>query len=132
MDINSTALSVHVSGNHSFDNIMNYKIRLLLSDVLGNKVKKSIDLENIEFNNAGKTTVRLKMSGHVDNPKISLDKVKIRQDIAKEIIKEGEEVIKIIENKILNKNPKKIENKESDKQEELDLEIEWEDENPKR
>ena len=74
----------------------------------------------------------LRSLGHVDNPKISLDKVKIRQDIAKEIIKEGEEVIKIIENKILNKNPKKIENKESDKQEELDLEIEWEDENPKR
>ena len=34
MDINSSALSVHVSGNHSFDNIMDFKVRLLLSDLL--------------------------------------------------------------------------------------------------
>ena len=48
MDIHSTALSVHVSGEHSFDNIMDYKVRLLLSDVLGNKIKKSMNLEDIE------------------------------------------------------------------------------------
>jgi len=129
MDINSTALSVHVSGNHSFDNIMDYKVRLLLSDVLGNKVKESMSLEEMEHNHEGKTTVQLKMSGHLDDLKISLDKVKIKEDIAKEILKEGEEVIKIIENKILNKeNPDTKEEEE----EELDIEIEWDDENPKK
>ena len=40
MEIHSTALSVHVSGSHSFNNIMDYRIRLLLSDVLGRKVKE--------------------------------------------------------------------------------------------
>ena len=103
MDMHSTALSVHISGEHSFDNIMDYKVRLLLSDVLGNKVKKSISLEEIEHNHEGKTTIQLKMSGHVDDPKISLDKIQLKEDIVKEIIEEGEEVIKIIENKILNK-----------------------------
>ncbi|HJM16564.1 MAG TPA: AsmA-like C-terminal region-containing protein, partial [Flavobacteriales bacterium] len=126
MDINSTALSVHFSGNHSFDNIMDYKVRLLLSDVLGNKVKESMSLEEMEHNHEGKTTVQLKMSGHLDDLKISLDKVKIKEDIAKEILKEGEEVIKIIENKILNK-----ETPEKEEEENLDIEIEWDDENPK-
>jgi hypothetical protein len=108
---------------------MDYKVRLFLSDVLGNKVKESMSLEEMEHNHEGKTTVQLKMSGHVDDLKISLDKVKIKEDIAKEILKEGEEVIKIIENKILNKeNP---DTKEEEK-EELDIEIEWDDENPKK
>ncbi|MBT4738340.1 MAG: hypothetical protein HOO15_03860, partial [Flavobacteriales bacterium] len=123
MDIRSTALSVHVSGEHSFDNIMDYKVRLLLSDVLGNKVKESMSLEEIEHNHEGKTTIQLKMSGHVDDPKISLDKVQLKEDIVNEIIEEGEEVIKIIENKILNKgDPDTKEEKE--KEEELDIKIE--------
>ena len=131
MDIHSTALSVHVSGEHSFANIMDYKVSLLLSDVLGNKVKESMSLEEIEHNHEGKTTIQLKMSGHVDDPKISLDKVQLKEDIVNEIIEEGEEVIKIIENKILNKgDPDTKEEKE--KEEELDIEIEWDDKNPKK
>ncbi|MGY8989191.1 MAG: hypothetical protein ACKVJA_02920, partial [Flavobacteriales bacterium] len=132
MDIHSTALSVHVSGEHSFDNIMDYKVRLLLSDVLGNKVKESMSLEETEHNHEGKTTIQLKMSGHVDDPKILLDKVRIKEDIIKEIIEEGEEVMKIIENKILNiENPDTTEEKKT-KKEELDIEIEWDDENPNK
>ncbi|MBT6699503.1 MAG: hypothetical protein HOB15_03755 [Flavobacteriales bacterium] len=131
MDIHSTALSVHVSGEHSFANIMDYKVSLLLSDVLGNKVKESMSLEEIEHNHEGKTTIQLKMSGHVDDPKITLDKVQLKEDIVNEIIEEGEEVIKIIENKILNKeDPDTKEEKE--KEEELDIEIEWDDKNPKK
>lgn len=131
MEMHSTALSVHVSGNHSFNNIMDYKVRLLLSDVLGNKVRESISLEEIEHNHEGKTTIQLKMSGHVDEPKISLDKIKLKEDIVKEIIKEGEEVIKIIENKIINKG-KPNTKEEKEEKEELDIEIKWDDENPKK
>ena len=128
MDIQSTALRLHISGEHSFENIMNYKVNLLLSDILGNKVKESLSLEEIEHNPEGKTTIQLIMSGHVNDPEISLDKVQLKEDIVNEIIEEGEEVIKIIENKILNKeDPEKIKEKE-----EVDIEIEWDDENPKK
>ena len=131
MDIHSTALSVHVSGEHSFANIMDYKVSLLLSDVLGNKVKESMSLEEIEHNHEGKTTIQLKMSGHVDDPKISLDKVQLKEDIVNEIVEEGEEVIKIIENKILNKEDSDTK-EEKEKEKELDIEIEWDDKNPKK
>jgi hypothetical protein len=90
-----------------------------------------MSLEEIEHNHEGKTTIQLKMSGHIDDPKISLDKLKLKEDIVKEIVKEGEEVIKIIENKILNKENPDTEEEKKD-EEELDIEIKWDDENPKK
>ncbi len=128
MDIHSTALSVHISGTHTFDNIMDYKIKLLLSDVLGNKAKnksENIDLEDLDHDHSGKTTVQLNMRGNVDNPKISLDKIKLKEDIVSEIIKETTEIKDIIEEKILNKVSEKKEEKE---EEESGIEINWEDE----
>jgi len=127
MDIHSTALSVHVSGTHSFNNIMDYKVRLLLSDVLGKKVdeRKSINLNELEHNHDGKTTIQLRMKGHVDKPKISLDKLKLKEDVLTEIKKETEEIKNIIEEKILNKPNSK---KEKIKEEDSDIEINWDDE----
>lgn len=126
MDIHSTALSVHVSGSHNFNNIMDYRIRLLLSEVLGRKVKekKSINMEEIRENLEGKTTIQLNMKGHVDNPKISLDKVKIRKDIFKTIKEETNKVKEIFEEKILNKENNSTNNKVEN---ESEYEIEWED-----
>ena len=128
MDINSTALSVHVSGSHNFKNIMDYKVRLLLSDVLGNKVKesKSIDLDDINKNKEGKTTIQVRMKGHVDNPKIYLDKLKIKEDVFEEIKKETQEIKNLIQEKILNKTkdneiPEWVE-------EDAGIEIDWSDE----
>jgi hypothetical protein len=127
MDIHSTALSVHISGTHTFENIMDYKIKLLLSDVLGNKAKnksKNINLEDLNHDHSGKTTVQLNMRGNVDNPKISLDKIKLKEDIVSEIIKETTEIKDIIEEKILNK----VSDKKEEKEEESGIEINWEDE----
>ena len=127
MDIHSTALSVHISGTHTFENIIDYKIKLLLSDVLGNKAKnksKNINLEDLNHDHSGKTTVQLNMRGNVDNPKISLDKIKLKEDIVSEIIKETTEIKDIIEEKILNK----VSDKKEEKEEESGIEINWEDE----
>ena len=127
MDIHSTALSVHISGTHTFENIIDYKIKLLLSDVLGNKAKnksKNINLEDLNHDHSGKTTVQLNMRGNVDNPKISLDKIKLKEDIVSEIIKETTEIKDIIEEKILNK----VSDKKEEKEEESGIEINWADE----
>ncbi len=130
MDIRSTALSVHVSGSHSFNNIMDYRIRLLLSDVLGRKVKErqSVNVDEIRKNMEGKTTIQVKMRGHVDDYKISLDKVKLKGDVFEEIKKETIEIKNIIKEKILNQPD--LEEKELPEwvEEDSGLEIEWEDE----
>tara|TARA_B000000532_G_C18877395_1_gene411387 strand:+ start:4508 stop:6937 length:2430 start_codon:yes stop_codon:yes gene_type:complete len=127
MDINSSALSVHVSGRLSFDNIMDFKVRLLLSDLLSKKSRKksNINIENFSIDESGKTTIQMRMKGPIDDPKISLDKVKIRKDVFNEIRKEKNKVKEIFEEKILEKtNDSELEdNKKSE------FEIEWDDEN---
>lgn len=130
MDINSSAMSVFISGTHSFDNIMDYKVRLLLSDVLSKKSKNksNIDKENYSINKSGKTTIQLNMEGHVDDPKVSLDKIKIKQDIFKEIKKETKEVKEIIEENILNSTKKDSSEEDEKEKEETGIELEWEDE----
>ena len=67
----------------------------------------------------------MRMKGPIDDPKISLDKVKIRKDVFNEIRKEKNKVKEIFEEKILEKtNDSELEdNKKSE------FEIEWDDEN---
>ena len=126
MDINSTALHVHVSGIHRFNNKINYNVELLLSDLLSKKMKRKsnrLELKDLKHDHSGKTTVQLKMKGTVDNPRIYINKVKLKTDIVEEIIKEGEEIKDIITEEILdNSDPKE------DRIDDSGIEIEWEDE----
>ena len=128
MEIKSTALTVHVSGTHSFENYMDYKIELLLSDILSNKLKKNnskknLDLSNLEHDHSGKTTVHLKMKGDVDDPKISFNGLQLKEDIIKEIKNETLEIIDIIGDGILNPNQENA----TDSTQISDIEIKWED-----
>jgi len=68
------------------------------------------------------------MEGHVDDPKVSLDKIKIKQDIFKEIKKETKEVKEIIEENILNSTKKDSSEEDKTEEEETGIELEWEDE----
>ena len=133
MEIKSTALTVHVSGTHSFENYMDYKIELLLSDILSKKLKKNnskkkLDLSNLEHDHSGKTTVHLKMKGDVDDPKISFNSLQLKEDIIKEIKNETLEIIDIIGDGILNPNPENA----TDSTQISDIEIKWEDDDYKK
>ena len=108
---------------------MNFKVRLLLSDLLGKKSrrKSNINVDNFSIDETGKTTIQLNMKGSIDDPKISLDKVKIRKDVFNEIKKESQKVKEIIEEKIFDKsNNSKLKDNEKS---ESEFEIEWDDEN---
>ena len=133
MEIKSTALTVHVSGTHSFENYMDYKIELLLSDILSKKLKrnnsnKNLDLSNLEHDHSGKTTVHLKMKGDVDDPKISFNSLQLKEDIIKEIKNETLEIIDIIGDGILNPNQENA----TDSTQISDIEIKWEDDDYKK
>ena len=128
MDIYSTALGLHVSGTHTFQNKMDYKIRLLLSDLLSNKMKrksKKINLEDLQDHHEGKTTIQFKMTGDIDSPNISIDRLQLQKDVMNEIIKETEEITNIIKEDVLDNSPKGDQNNEQDS----GIEIEWKDEN---
>jgi hypothetical protein len=76
-DINSSALNLKLEGTHSFDNDINYKIELLLNDILGNKAKaarkKQSEFGQIEDDGLGKTRLFIKMTGNLSDPKVSYD-----------------------------------------------------------
>ena len=88
MEIKSSALNLSGSGVHSFNNELDYKIKILLSDLIAKKARKE-KKENGEFgviedDGLGKTSLFLSMTGTLDNPIIKYDRksavAKVKQD----------------------------------------------------
>jgi uncharacterized protein involved in outer membrane biogenesis len=92
MDIESSALSLSASGVHSFDNEIEYHIKLLLSDLLARKAKRARkeveEFGEVEDDGTGKTSLFIAMKGQLDNPSITFDgkgaREKIKSDMARE------------------------------------------------
>ena len=128
MEIKSSALSVFLSGSHTFEQEIDYRIKLLLSELMSTKFrKKNTQIKKTEFGELqenGKifNTIYFKMTGNSESPKISFDGIRLREDVKKEIAKEKETIINILkEDVFLNKEQ---ENKEKGQ----DIIIEWDDE----
>lgn len=128
MEIKSSALSVFISGTHTFEQEINYRIKLLLSELMSTKFrKKNTQIKKTEFGEVeenGKifNTVYFKMTGNADDPNISFDGIRFREDVQKEITKEKETITTIIKEDILQtKEQEKIEQGQ-------DVIIEWDDE----
>lgn len=124
MEIKSSALSVYISGTHSFNNEINYNVTLLLSELLSNKFReKNTKIKDFgEEKKDGKilNTIYFKMSGDTEDPKITLDKIRFLEDIKKTVEKE-----KTIINNIY--NVEILKEKEEEKKEE-EIDILWEPE----
>jgi hypothetical protein len=128
MEIKSSALSVFISGTHTFEQEVDYRIKLLLSELMSTKFrKKNTQIKKNEFGEIkenGKVfnTIYFKMTGNSDNPNVSFDGIRFREDIQKGISKEKETITTIIQQDIL-------QTKEQEKQEAgQDVIIEWDDE----
>ena len=125
MEVKSSALSILLSGTHSFNQEIDYEITLLLSEILSKDFRKE-NTNITEFGEEKKdgksyNTVYFKMNGTTENPKITLDKIRFMEDIKKTVEKEKAIINNIIKADILKKEKK--ENKEI---EEDEIEIEWE------
>jgi len=124
MEIKSTALSVFLSGTHTFKQEINYSIKLLLSELLSNRFRKANTSIKNEFGEIKEeqnfSTIYLKMTGKTDNPKISFDGIKIQEDIKQNINEEIEIIGDIIKEDITKVKEKK---EKGD-----DVLIEWEEE----
>jgi hypothetical protein len=78
MDIQSSAFNISVSGTHRFNNQFEYRLRVLLSEVLFSKARRA-KKENeqhaiIEDDGLGRTTLPLIIAGTPDDYKISYDR----------------------------------------------------------
>ena len=89
MEIKSTAFDLTASGTHSFNNQVDYKLQLYLSQLLGKKVKEqNTEFGQIEDDGLGRTRLFLTMKGDLANPKISYDKKGVEQKITHDIKQE--------------------------------------------
>jgi hypothetical protein len=89
MEIKSTAINLTVSGTHTFNNDINYKIKLSLNELLSKKAKAA-KKQNDEFGEVaddglGRTNIFLSMTGNISDPVIKYDSKgaiqNVRQDL---------------------------------------------------
>ncbi len=82
MEIKSNALNLKAEGTHSFDNIVDYKLTLLLSDLLGKKIKdQHTEFGDLEDDGMGQTKLFITMKGDISNPQFEYDKASVKQKI---------------------------------------------------
>lgn len=87
--IKNSALNIDFWGTHTFDNKIDYHIRLLISELLAKKRKnKEEEFGPIEKDNDNKRSAFILMKGTIDKPVMAFDKKglkeKIREDIKEE------------------------------------------------
>ena len=101
MDIRSSAANLSINGKHGFDNIYEYHVKMLLSDLLSKKRRKrasnNTEFGVIEDDGVGRTSILLKITGRGDEVKVGYD-VKAAGTTIKNSIKSERQNLKSILN----------------------------------
>ncbi|MBA3647761.1 MAG: hypothetical protein H0W62_04295 [Chitinophagales bacterium] len=85
----TNALNLQLSGTHSFENDIDYKVQLNLLKLLTTKFRKSsLTVDDAEQNTQGFLNLYLTMAGKAGNPLIRYDKQKVKEEIAQDLHKE--------------------------------------------
>ncbi len=125
-DIKNNALNITLSGSHTFGNVVDYKMKIKLNELLKNKRKKS----NNEFNEEEATADRgvnlyMSMKGPIDKVTISYDKVGTKQKITQELKQEKQNIKELLKKELGLDDKTKSDIKEKQKDdEELEFEAE--------
>lgn len=104
MIILSSAMDLLISGTHSFDNDLDYKIRMKLSAILS-KNKKVRKKEEYEFNEKGEGSLYITVQGNVDDPIVKYDRKAVRQKIKKDLKEEKGTLKEVIRTEFSNDKP---------------------------
>jgi hypothetical protein len=102
MEIHSSAIDIALSGTHYFDNKIDYDLKILLNEILSNKLKrknkrkKTTEFGVVEDDGVKGLTMFLKMSGTVDDPEISPGTIKLRESLNKKFKNEKKEFKNVV------------------------------------
>jgi hypothetical protein len=96
--IKNSALNIDFNGIHSFNNDIDYHIRLLISELLAKKRKHKNDEEfgPIENDPENRRSAYIRMTGNIDNIRIKYDKQGLRQKIKEDIKQEKQNIKQIL------------------------------------
>ena len=100
MDIASSAFTITASGTHHFDNQFEYNLKVLLSDILATKARRT-RRENSEFgiiedDGLGRTSLYFKVSGMPGNVDVTYDENAMLQSVKNQLKNEGQSLRKIL------------------------------------
>lgn len=126
MDIKNNALNLSLSGKHDFNNLVDYSVKLALSDL----IKKKRKVQPNEFGEEDPKTksliIHVRIQGPIDDLKYSFDKKGAKQQLAEEVKQEKQEIKDVLRQEFQVKKDtslKKVE-KKSDNDDELEFENE--------
>lgn len=120
--INNNVLNLLASGKHSFNNAIDYRIQLKISEYLDKKRKKDNEFGPIENDKENRRSAFILMTGTVDNPIIKYDRQGLKEKI-KQDLKDEKQTLKNIlreEFKLFKKDSIKTDNKKSNQTFELE------------
>lgn len=96
MDIKNNALNLQLTGSHSFNNDINYEIKLKLSELLKNKRSKADNEFGEEPESGNGLNLFLSMTGKADNPIIKYHTKAVKTKIKESAQAEKQNIINII------------------------------------
>jgi hypothetical protein len=98
MEIKSNAFNLLLSGKHSFNNDLDYKVKVSLSEILAKKRKQKQSEFDEEDTKTRGINLYLSIKGNIDNLKFEFDKrgakeqlkqdIKVEKELIKEILKQ--------------------------------------------
>lgn len=131
MEIKSNALNLTASGIHSFENNIDYKLQLLLSELLGKKVKsQKSEFGQVQDDGLGRMTLFLAMKGKAEDPKFYYDTKGVSNKIASEIKEEKKTVKGILKEELglFKKDTTVVASSSRDKKQKEVIEVDYGDE----
>ncbi len=131
MEVKSTAINILASGTHTFNNDINYKIKLSLNELLSKKAKKA-KKENEEFGEVaddglGRTNIFLSMTGTLEHPIIKYDSKSAVQNVKQDLKVEKQSLKTILKDEFgLFKKDSTLSNKKP-KADDAKFQIKWDE-----
>jgi hypothetical protein len=127
MEIKSSAIDIAASGVHTFDNAVDYKLQLYLSQILGRKVKEqNTEFGVIEDDGLGRPRLFVTMKGTASDPKFAWDRKATEKKITDEISKETKGLKQLLKEEFGRKEPDQPA-KETKKPKREELQIDFDD-----
>jgi len=136
MEIRSSTLDLFLSGTHTFDNMLDYRFRILLSDLLFRKAKKRhaevTEFGVVEDDGLGRTTLYLRLTGTPDDPRFTYDTRSVFNKIGSDLRKEKQILKQVLKEEFRwltrdTSTPKQDEPVEREKGKSASFRIEWEE-----
>jgi hypothetical protein len=113
-----------LSGTHTFDNVLDYRLKITLSDLLNKKRKVQTNEFGEEAEKPGQINLFLRIKGPADHLKFSYDHKAVKEKIRQELQKEGTDLKEILKKEFGFKKDSSTKEKKqtNDKQDELEFE----------